>query len=340
MAKQAHSRVRKRRRGCLGGCLVKIILLLGLGALLFVGACLTGIVRIDETTGAPQISLENFALPEQIQGIGLPQIDLSGMLSGLSLEGLSVPSWPYGVEKSGLTVKTLRAGAGEAVLVCCDGYMMLLGGGENGLLTAGQLLLCGAGNLSAVAAMDLYQGRTGGMETVLSLMKPTYLLYPDSQTKSAAFNSMIERAKKSGTQLVAPEQGLTFSLGRATVRFVGPKYKHHTDERDDGLSVRIDYGDTSVLVMGGVTQAAEREIISSGAPMDADVLICGLGGSEEATSGVLVTAVTPKIALMTGENPANAVKVRLERVGCKVYTAEEHGVMTVHSDGREIHVTP
>ena len=336
MAKQAHSRVRKRRRGCLGGCLVKIILLLGLAALLFVGACLTGIVRIDENTGAPQISFDHVALPDQIGGMKLPQIDFSSLSAG----SLSLPAWAYGVEKTGLTVKTLRAGAGEAVLVCCDGYTMLLGGGENGLLTAGQLLLCGAGNLSAAAAMDLHQGRTGGMEIVLSLMKPTYLLYPDSQTKSAAFNSMIERAKKSGTQLIAPEQGLTFSLGRATVRFVGPKYKHHTDERDDGLSVRIDYGNVSVLVMGGVTQAAEREIISSGAPMDADVLICGLGGSEEATSGVLVTAVTPKIALMTGENPANAVRVRLERVGCKVYTAKEHGVMTVHSDGREIHVTP
>ena len=336
MAKQAHSRVRKRRRGCLGGCLMKIILLLGLCALLFVGACLTGVVRIDEATGAPQIGFDGVKLPEGLEGIKLPEIDLSWLSAG----NLSLPAWPYGVEKTGMTVKTLRAGAGEAVLVCCDGYTMLLGGGENGLMTAGQLLLCGAGNLSAAAAMSLDQGKIGGMEIVLSLMKPTYLLYPDSQTKSAAFNSMIERAKKSGTQLIAPEQGLTFSLGRATVRFVGPKYKHHTDERDDGLSVRIDYGDTSVLVMGGVTQAAEREIISSGAPMDADVLICGLGGSEEATSGVLVTAVTPKIALMTGENPANAVKVRLERVGCKVYTAKEHGVMTVHSDGREIHVTP
>ena len=46
MAKQAHSRVRKRRRGCLSGCLVKIILLLGLAATIVAGyfsipVCLT-----------------------------------------------------------------------------------------------------------------------------------------------------------------------------------------------------------------------------------------------------------------------------------------------------------
>ena len=100
MAKQAHSRVRKRRRGCLGGCLVKIILLLGLAALLFVGACLTGIVRIDENTGAPQISFDHVALPDQIGEMKLPQIDFSSLSAG----SLSLPAWAYGVEKTGLTV--------------------------------------------------------------------------------------------------------------------------------------------------------------------------------------------------------------------------------------------
>ena len=104
------------------------------------------------------------------------------------------------------------------------------------------------------------------------------------------------------------------------------------------MSIRIDYGETSVLVMGDVTQAAERELVSSGAPMDADVLICAMGGSEEATSSVLVGAVTPEIAVMTGENPANAVKVRLQRAGSQVYTVKEHGVMTLLSDGRTVTV--
>ena len=202
------------------------------------------------------------------------------------------------------------------------------------------LLLCGAKNLSAAAVMSLEAGQIGGMKTVLSMTKPDYLLFPDSQTKRIEYNAMIEKAQDVGAQLIAPDQGLTFSLGRSTVRVIGPKYKNHTDERDDGLSIRIDYGETSALVMGTVTQAAERELVSSGAPMDADVLICGMGGGEEATGSVLVSAVTPDIAVMTGENPANSVKVRLQRAGCEVYTAKEHGVMTLVSDGRTVTVQP
>ena len=333
MAKRAHSRVKKHHHGCIGGCLINILLILGVAALLFVGACVLGFVEIDEATGAPQLNID----ASKIDLSGIPQVSLPE-LPDLSVDGLT--GWAYGVPKEGMTVKMLRAGDGEAILVCCDGYTMLLGGGENGLLTAGQLLLCGAKNLSAAAVMSLDDGQLGGMKTVLSVTKPDYLLFPDTQTKRADYNVMLDKAQDVGAKLIAPDQGLTFSLGRSTVRVVGPKYKNHTDERDDGLSIRIDYGATSVLVMGTVTQAAERELVSSGAPMDADVLICGMGGGEEATGSVLVNAVTPKIAFMTGKNPANAVKVRLQRAGCDVYTAKEHGVMTLFSDGRTVAVQP
>ncbi len=334
----ARSRVRKRRRGCFGGCLINLLLILGLAAALLVGACLLGFVAIDEDTGAPQLTIDPAnidlgALSGVLSGLELPQ------LPELSMDGLTA-SWAYAVPREGLSVKTLRAGAGEAVLVCCDGYTLLLGAGENGLLTGAQLLLCGAGRLSAAAVMSLEAGQMGGMKTVLSFMKPDYLLFPDTQTKRESYNAMMDAAGKAGAQPIAPTQGLTFSLGRATVRVIGPKYKNHPDERDDGLSVRIDYGRTSILVMGTVTQAAERELISSGAPMDADVLICGMGGGEEATGSALVGAVTPRIALMTGENPANAVRVRLQRAGAEVYTMKEHGVMTVVSDGQTVEIIP
>ena len=51
-------------------------------------------------------------------------------------------------------------------------------------------------------------------------------------------------------------------------------------------------------------------------------------------------AVSPQAALLTGRNPANPVIVRLQRAGAKVYTAREHGVMTVYSDGSSIRVVP
>lgn len=339
-----HSRVKKRRRGCLTGCLTKVILLLGMAALLFVAACSFGVIKNDPETGAPYVSLEGVG----IDGINLDSLGLEKLNPGkldvgaLLPEGFSLPAidWPYRVSRTGLTIKTLRAGAGEAVLICSDGYTMLLGGGDNGVMLCGQLLLSGVNRLNAAIAMQSSGEQIGGMAMAVKFMKPDYLLYPDTQVKTGAFNAMLNAAQGvGGLKCIAPEQGLAFSLGRAKVSVIGPKNKRHTDERNDGLSIRVDYGNTSVLIMGGVTQDAEWELIHS-APVDADVLIASCGGSAEGTCAEFVAAVTPAYALLTGKDPANAVRVRLERVGAKVYAAKEHGVMTVFSDGQQIAVKP
>ena len=331
-------RVRRRRRDCLTGCLTNLLLVLGVAALLFVGACVLGFVKNDPQTGRPSLSLENIGLG----GVALP--DVSGAAQSVSeavKEGMSsLPVWAYGMSAEGLTVKTLRAGGGEAILVCCDGYTMLVGSGKNGLLTAAQLLLCGVTRLSVAVADSAQEESIGGMATIARYFKPDYLLAQDSQTKGRAYNEMMAAAQAGGAQVLAPDRGLTFSLGRATVTVIGPMREVHTDERDDGLSLRVDYGGTSVLIPGTITSAGERELISSGVRMDADVLICSRGGSDEATCLELVEAVRPQAALLTGSAPANSVLIRLQRAGAKAYTAKEHGVMTVLSDGSSITVKP
>ncbi len=330
------SHVRKRRRGCLTGCLTNIVLLLGVAALLFVGACVLGFVKNDPQTGAPSLTFENIgldALPE-LKLPELPEIELGA-------QGFALPGWAYGVAPSGMTVKTLRAGAGEAVLVCCDGYTMLVGAGGNGLLLGAQLLLCGVNRLSAAVATTAEEEQIAGMATVLSLTKPEYLLLQDSQTKGKAYNAMLASAEKTGkTQVIAAKQGLTFSLGRGTVTVVGPASTPHTDERDDGLSLRVDYGATSVLIMGAVTARGEQELSLRSAPLAANALIASRGGGEEGTCLELVNAVKPQIALLTGKSPANPVKIRLQKAGAAVYTAQEHGVMTLYSDGQTLRVQP
>lgn len=320
------SRVKKRRRGCLTGCLTNLLLLLGLAALLFVGACVLGFVKNDPQTGKPSLSLERIGLA----GVTLPDIDWPE---------LDLPVWAYRVNASGLTVKTLHAGQGEAVLVCSDGYTMLLGAGSGtGALVSAQLLLSGVSHLHAAVAMQSSDAQIGGMKAVMPLMKPDYLFYTDTQVKGSAYNAMLAAADRQGAQGIAAQKGLSFSLGRATVTVVGPAARHHTQDRDDGLSVRIDYGNTSVLVLGGITSAGERELVSSGANLDVDVLIAD--GAEDTACLALVEAASPSVALLTGKSPANPVRVRLQKAGAQVFTASDNGVMTVFSDGQSVSVQP
>ena len=179
MAREGRSHVRKRKKGCLVGCLTNLMQLLGVIALVFVGAHVLGFVESDPQTGAPTLKLDH--LPEiRLGDFDLSQIqppDLSGMTEKL-------PKWAYGVNANGLTVKTLRAGDGEAVFVCADGYTMLLGAGSGtGASLCGQLLLCGANHLSAAVAMSSEDEQLGAMKLALGMTKPDYLFVPPTQTK-------------------------------------------------------------------------------------------------------------------------------------------------------------
>ena len=335
MAREGRSHVRKRKKGCLVGCLTNLLLLLGVAALLFVGAHVLGFVENDPQTGAPTLKLDH--LPE----IKLGDFDLSAIqLPDVSNLTEKLPKWAYSVNPNGLTVKTLHAGDGEAVFVCADGYTMLIGAGSGtGAALCGQLLLCGANHLSAAVAMSSEDEQLGAMKMALGLTKPDYLFVPPTQTKGKAYAQMIETAEKQGTQIVSAAQNMAFTLGRARVTFIGPARTQHTDSRDDGLTLRIDYGQTSVVVTGCITSNGEKEIVSSGAAA-CDALIVARGGTEAATCAEWVEAANPQIALVTGKNPANSVRIRLQKCGATVYAAKENGVMTLLSDGEKITVEP
>ncbi len=323
MAREERSRVHKRRRGCLTGCLTRLLLLLGVFALVFVGVHVLGMVRNDPQTGAPSISFDHVKLPE----IEIP--DFSETIS-------SLPPWPYSVHPSGMTVKTLRAGKSQAVLICADGYTLLCG--EGGALVYGQMLLSRVNRLSAAVVLGSSDAEIGGMPLMLSLARPEYLFYQDSQIKGKAYQKLMTEAQRTGTKGIVPEPGFSFTLGRARVTFIGPARKHHTESGDDNLSLRVDYGGTSVLLMGGGGAGAEREIVNSGVPMRADALIAL--GNAGTLSLELVNAVQPRMALLTGKMPENSVQIRLQRIGTQVFTAKEYGVMTLFSDGQNLKVVP
>ena len=97
MAREGRSHVRKRKKGCLVGCLTNLLLVLGVAALLFVGAHVLGFVKSDPQTGAPTLRFDN--LPE----IKLGDFDLSKIeLPDVSKLTEKLPKWAYGVNPNQL----------------------------------------------------------------------------------------------------------------------------------------------------------------------------------------------------------------------------------------------
>ena len=328
--KNAHSHIRRVHGGCLTGCFTRILMLFGLAAFLFVGACAFGLISNDAdgrpTLDLSALHLENISLPTASSGSGSGNAGSSALLS----------VWPYAINGSGLTLKVLRCGEGQAVLVCCDGYTMLVGGGSSTYETGAQMLLCGVNRLDAAIALSSEEKQTKGMIFAAQLAKPSWVFYGNTQTVSAALSDFL---RSCGTaQQIVPSVGMSFNLGRARVSFIGPVYTNHTDSRDDALSLRIDCGNTGILILGELSSDGQRELLDGNMLSHADALIYG-GTSEEEMPADAAAAIQPSIVLCT-EDADWKTKARLEQLGAKVYAKQQYGVMTLYSDGETIQVYP
>ncbi len=325
MAKEKHSRIR-RSSGCLTGCLTRLIALLGFVALLFVSVHLLGFVHTDQETGQPVLELGNGS-------IQIP-FDLKNGLNGLPP---AFPTWPFGIRSEGMTLKILRAGKGRALLLCCDGYTAIIGGGSSNYAAGIQMLLCGVNRLDAAIAQSSDKRDTGGMPFAIRLGKPSYLFYTDTQERTSHWQDMVEKARR--IQCEVPKAGLSFTLGRGRVTFIGPTRTGHADDVDDSLSLRVDYGSSGILIPGRITREGETELLASGAKLSADVLITNGSREEGATEEAFIAAAAPRIAVCTGDKDSLVIE-RFKSAGIEVYPSSEHGIMTIYSDGTELRMIP
>ncbi|MBQ9010279.1 MAG: hypothetical protein IJ088_13265 [Clostridia bacterium] len=333
MGRGKHSRIERRRGGCLSGCLTRILVLLGLAALLFVGACMTGVITNDEQTGEPKISFSNVHAPD-LSGV---QLDFSSL--GTTAQGVlsHLPSFRYkfGVKGEGLTVKLLHAGDGECIFVVSDGYVLVgdAGSGSGNWISL-QMLLGGVRHINALAALSSDDTNIGGMKTLLTRYKPQYLLYQDSQVKGKAYNAMVQAADSlTGLNRLTARRGLGFQLGRATVSVLGPLTTYHSDSMDDGLTLRIDYGRTRVLLLGTVHAGGASDLTRLGSELTADVLVAGSGGA--GLTNALLEAVRPRYVLVAGV-PDEAAVSRARTWGANVMTVHDKGVLGVYTDGETL----
>ncbi len=71
-----------------------------------------------------------------------------------------------------------------------------------------------------------------------------------------------------------------------------------SDDNNNAIVLRLDYGQTSLLLTGDAEQEAEADMMAAGLPLRADVLKIGHHGSKGATSTPFVAAVAPRLAVI------------------------------------------
>ena len=278
--------------------------------------------------GATQISL-----PGQRARLAAP-VALAAAAAGLWLAVLT-PS-------DGLaSVTVLDVGQGSAILVRDGGAAVLVdtGPGDGAVLTALPRALEGR-SLDAVLLTHGDSDHAGGLAELERRLRVGVLLGSEEalaavtqpggalETQPLDIGDRIRLSERTSIEVLSPP---VVTAGRA-----------HRGPNNRSLVLLVTIGERRILLPADIEAPAEQWLASSGLDLRADALVLPHHGSRTSSSTAFLEAVEPRVAIVSvgARNPHGHPhpEVVARYAGIALYRTDEHGDVTLRSDGERLWV--
>lgn len=258
-------------------------------------------------------------------------------------------------ETDGLLVTFLNVGQGDCVfLQSPSGKTMLVDGGPEDAFPTIKKFLDERGivGLDAVVASHLHTDHIGGLISIIDTYPVGVFYDPPFDAESETYFQLLDALKENNVTVLSPLASADSFMNwdsEVEIRILSPysiDYSRVDDFNDTSYILRVTYKDTSLLLAGDATQAAERVALKAlpNSYFKADVLKVGHHGSSDATCEKFLKAVSPDIAVIScGLNneyghPHEALLKRLNKRGIIIYRTDLDGTISLLLDGTNVRV--
>lgn len=244
-----------------------------------------------------------------------------------------------------LEVHYLDIGQGDCILVKQGAAAMLIDAGNNNKGTAVWAYLLSRN----VEALDYAVGthpdadHIGGLDVVLYKLDCGTVFLPNCENDTKTYEELTETIQTRNQQVVVPERGEVYSLGKARLEMLTDTKKDYGDNTNDySLAIRLTFGNTSFLFTGDAEEAAEEDMLAGGLELGADVYKAAHHGADTANTEEFLTAVNPRYCVIScGQDnsyghPRAGFLNQLRAMGVKVFRTDEQGTIVAVSDGEGI----
>ena len=270
-----------------------------------------------------------------------------------------------------LEVHFLDIGQGDATLLKCGEYTMLIDTGEVGKGTAIQYYLMKQEitQLDYLVLTHPDSDHIGSAEVILTKFKVDQVLMPDYEKDNSVYRKLMETLKYQRIQadIVWPDSvqrdrarpatvleqasdqqfrtGSSFILGTAVCTLLAP-VSVYDDPNNSSIAVLVEHGRNRFLFTGDAEGEAEADMLeycqAKEISIQANVYKAGHHGSSTSSGDDFLDAVAPQVAVIScgvdndyGHPHEETMKRFLDR-GIHVFRTDEQGTVVAASDGETL----
>lgn len=251
--------------------------------------------------------------------------------------------------QAGLTVKVLDIGQGDAILIKSPAQTVLVDAGDVG--TRDKLVSYikkeGIRTLDKVIITHGHADHLGGMSALLDTVSIKQIYDSGVTTTTNLYRQYLTTVKKKNIPFTVVTAGDRIDIGGgAVLKILAPakpyiKQGANPDLNNNSIVAKLIYGNFTMLLTGDAEQESEQQMLQrSREELNSLVLKGGHHGSRTSSRPAFLKAVGAQaVVISVGVNndyghPHEAVLRRYATANMKVYRTDQHGTITITSNGK------
>lgn len=221
-------------------------------------------------------------------------------------------------------------------------------GGDAGRSTVIPYLRRRGGSVYAFVLSHPHSDHVGGGASVISALDPAEYWDAAYVAGSTPYRESLEAAANHGVKWRRAHPDDSISVDGVTIHFLAPDSAWTAslaDANEASAVALVQYGQVRFLMTGDAEAGEETWMLAHNADaLRADVLKVGHHGSSTSSTADFLTAVRPRVALIsvgatnTYGHPSIAVVRALGAAGAQVLRTDQLGTVVVRTDGRSLTV--
>ena len=243
-----------------------------------------------------------------------------------------------------LKVHFIDVGQADSILIQQGNENMLIDAGNNDdeQTLKNYLSSLGISEFKYVVGTHAHEDHIGSLDYIINSFKVGKIYFPKTTATTKTFENVVKAVKNKGMQFTTPKVGETFKIGDAECTILAPNGSSYDDANNYSIVIKVQYGNNSFLFTGDAEDVSEKEMLSKGLNLKADVLKAGHHGSSSSSTDAFLNAVNPKHAVISvGKNndyghPHKETLEKFTSRGINVYRTDESGTIVATSDGNNI----